>query len=40
MFLTDISLHDLVERGEEREAERRQKKTAATAVLGLKEQAA
>lgn len=40
MFLMDISLHDLVERGEEREAERRQKKTAATAVLGLKEQAA
>lgn len=40
IFLTDISLHDLVERGREREAVRREKKAAATAILGLKEQAA
>jgi Rrf2 family iron-sulfur cluster assembly transcriptional regulator len=40
IFLTDISLHDLVQRGQEREAERREKKAAASAILGLKEQAA
>jgi Rrf2 family iron-sulfur cluster assembly transcriptional regulator len=39
VFLTDISLHDLVQRGAEREAERRERK-AATRVVGLKEQAA
>jgi Rrf2 family iron-sulfur cluster assembly transcriptional regulator len=40
MFLMDISLHDLVERGRQREDERREKKTAASAVVGLKDQAA
>ena len=40
VFLTDISLADLVERGQEREAAKRAKKAAAAAVLGLKEQAA
>jgi Rrf2 family iron-sulfur cluster assembly transcriptional regulator len=40
VFLMDISLADLVQRGQEREAERREKRAAATAVLGLKEQAA
>jgi Rrf2 family iron-sulfur cluster assembly transcriptional regulator len=40
IFLTDISLHDLVQRGQEREAERREKKAVASAILGLKEQAA
>jgi len=38
-FLGDISLHDLVQRGEVREAARLEKK-AATQVLGLKNQAA
>ena len=40
MFLTDISLADLVERGAQREAERLEKKAAASAVVGLKNQAA
>ena len=40
MFLTDISLADLVERGAQREAERLEKKAASTAVVGLKERAA
>ncbi|MDJ0739677.1 MAG: Rrf2 family transcriptional regulator [Gammaproteobacteria bacterium] len=40
MFLTDISLADLVERGEAREAERREKKAAASQLVGLKTQAA
>ena len=39
-FLTDISLHDLVKRGEMREAARLEKKAAAAQVVGLKEQAA
>ena len=39
MFLTDITLHDLVQRGEEREAARREKKSASQ-VVGLKHQAA
>lgn len=39
VFLTDISLSDLVERGESREAAR-QKKKAATRLLGLKNAAA
>ena len=39
MFLTDITLHDLVERGQKREEERREKK-AASRIVGLKEQAA
>ena len=39
VFLTDSTLHDLVQRGEVREAARREKKPA-TLVLGLKEQAA
>ena len=39
MFLTDITLDDLVQRGEVREAARREKK-AASLILGLKEQAA
>jgi Rrf2 family iron-sulfur cluster assembly transcriptional regulator len=39
MFLTDITLRDLVERGEVREAQRLEKK-AGSAVLGLKHQAA
>ena len=38
-FLGDITLHDLVERGEIREAARLEKKAAAQ-VLGLKNQAA
>lgn len=40
IFLTDISLADLVERGEQREAQRQQKKAVAEQVLGLKERAA
>lgn len=40
IFLTDITLDDLVQRGEVREAERQQKKAAAAQILGLKEQAA
>jgi Rrf2 family iron-sulfur cluster assembly transcriptional regulator len=41
IFLSDITLHDLVERGEVREAARREKKAAAQAqVVGLKHQAA
>ena len=40
MFLTDISLADLVERGQRREAERREKKAASSPVVGLKERAA
>ena len=40
MFLTDISLADLVERGAQREAERLEKKAASTEVVGLKERAA
>jgi Rrf2 family iron-sulfur cluster assembly transcriptional regulator len=40
IFLTDITLDDLVQRGEVREAERRQKKAAAAQILGLKDQAA
>lgn len=40
IFLSDITLRDLVERGEEREAARRQKKAAASQLLGLKHQAA
>ena len=40
MFLTDITLADLVQRGEAREAERRERKAGATRVVGLKEQAA
>jgi len=40
IFLTDITLADLVQRGQEREAERREKRAAANRVLGLKEQAA
>ena len=39
IFLTDITLHDLVQRGEAREAERREKK-ASSQVVGLKTQAA
>ena len=39
-FLTDISLHDLVKRGEMREAARLEKKAAAAQIVGLKEQAA
>ena len=39
MFLTDITLDDLVQRGEVREAARLEKKAAAK-VVGLKEQAA
>ena len=39
VFLSDITLRDLVERGEVREAARREKK-AASQVVGLKEQAA
>jgi len=38
-FLGDITLHDLVQRGEIREAARKEKK-AAEKVLGLKDQAA
>ena len=40
IFLSDITLHDLVERGAEREAERREKKAAAAQILGLKGRAA
>ena len=41
IFLSDITLNDLVERGEVREAARREKKAAAQAqVVGLKHQAA
>ena len=40
VFLTDISLADLVERGQRREAERREKKAASSPVVGLKERAA
>lgn len=40
VFLTDITLADLVERGQAREAKRQEKKAAARQVLGLKEQAA
>lgn len=40
MFLTDITLSDLVERGQKREAERLEKKAAAAKIIGLKEQAA
>ncbi len=40
VFLTDITLDDLVKRGLEREEERREKRAAAARVLGLKEQAA
>lgn len=40
VFLTDITLDDLVSRGLEREEERREKRAAAARVLGLKEQAA
>jgi Rrf2 family iron-sulfur cluster assembly transcriptional regulator len=39
VFLTDITLRDLVQRGEEREAARQERKAAAR-VVGLKEQAA
>jgi Rrf2 family iron-sulfur cluster assembly transcriptional regulator len=39
VFLTDITLDDLVVRGQEREAARREKKVAAQ-MLGLKNQAA
>lgn len=39
VFLTDITLDDLVVRGQEREAARREKKVAAQ-MLGLKHQAA
>jgi Rrf2 family iron-sulfur cluster assembly transcriptional regulator len=39
VFLTDITLCDLVQRGEEREAARQERKAAAR-VVGLKEQAA
>ena len=39
-FLTDISLQDLVQRGEVREAARLEQKAAAAQVIGLKEQAA
>ena len=39
VFLSDITLHDLVQRGEMREAARREKK-AASQVVGLKHQAA
>jgi len=39
IFLSDITLHDLVQRGEVREAARREKK-AASQVLGLKNRAA
>ena len=39
IFLTDITLRDLVQRGEAREAARLEKKAAAR-VVGLKEQAA
>lgn len=40
IFLTDITLSDLVERGHEREAARLEKKAAAAQILGLKSQAA
>ncbi|MGD1984703.1 MAG: Rrf2 family transcriptional regulator [Chromatiaceae bacterium] len=40
VFLTDITLDDLVQRGKAREAERREKREVAKRVLGLKEQAA
>ena len=40
VFLTDITLNDLVVRGHERESTRREKQEAATRMLGLKEQAA
>ena len=40
VFLMDISLADLVERGKERDAKRAQKKAQATTLLGLKDQAA
>ena len=40
MFLTDISLADLVQRGEVREAARKQKSAAAANLLGLKNAAA
>ncbi len=40
IFLTDITLDDLVQKGKEREAERREKRTAAARLVGLKEQAA
>ncbi len=39
-FLTDISLHDLVERGQAREAARRQDKATTAQLVGLKNQAA
>lgn len=39
MFLVDISLQDLVDRGQSREAERREKR-AASQVVGLKDRAA
>jgi Rrf2 family iron-sulfur cluster assembly transcriptional regulator len=39
-FLGDISLADLVQRGLERETERREQRAAAKRVVGLKEQAA
>jgi Rrf2 family iron-sulfur cluster assembly transcriptional regulator len=39
-FLTGITLADLVERGLERENERREQRAAAKRVIGLKEQAA
>lgn len=40
MFLTDITLADLVERGKERETARAEKKAKAASVLGLNHRAA
>jgi Rrf2 family iron-sulfur cluster assembly transcriptional regulator len=40
VFLTDITLDDMVRRGQEREEQRREKRAAASRVVGLKEQAA